>query len=103
MTEGTHFARAERKLVDEFIASWGQLNMSGDDMNIIQVGRPAVSRYHQIRGFYPTGEGPNYAVHDFPNAEYGICKLGGFMVRGGWSNGFHAPMYLEDWMPHLKF
>jgi len=28
------------------------------------------------------GQGPDYAVHDFPNAAYGI-KLGGFMVRGG--------------------
>ena len=51
-------------------------------MNIFQVGCPAVSRYHQISRFYPEGEGPDYAVHDFPNAAYGI-KLGGFMVRGG--------------------
>ena len=54
----------------------------GDDMNIIQVDRPAVSRYHQISKFFAEGEGPDYAVHDFPNAAYGI-KLGGFMVRGG--------------------
>ncbi len=53
-----------------------------DDMNIIQVGRPAVSRYHQIKGFFPPGETPNFAVHDFPNSEYGI-KLGGFMIMGG--------------------
>ena len=46
------------------------------------VGRPAVSRYHQISKFFAEGEGPDYAVHDFPNAAYGI-KLGGFMVRGG--------------------
>jgi hypothetical protein len=81
ITEGTHFARAERKLVDEFFQSHGQLRLSGDDMNIIQVGRQAVSRYHQVKGFFPTGAGPNYEVHDFPNAEYGI-KLGGFMVQG---------------------
>ena len=50
-------------------------------MNIIQVGRPAVSRYHQIKGFFPCGEEPNFTVHDFPNSEYGI-KLGGFMIMG---------------------
>ena len=27
------------------------------------------------------GEEPNFAVHDFPNSEYGI-KLGGFMIMG---------------------
>ena len=70
LTEGTHYARAEQKLITEFMASFNQLNLSGDDMNIVQVGRPAVSRYHQIKGFYPTGEGPNLAVHDFPNSKY---------------------------------
>ena len=81
-SEGTHFGRAEQNLITEFVHSFGQLNLSGDDMNIIQVGRPAVSRYHQINKFFPEGEGPDFAVHDFPNAAYGI-KLGGFMVRGG--------------------
>lgn len=80
VTAGTHYARSERKLIDEFMCSYGQLIISGDDMNIIQVGRPAVSRYHQIKGFFPLGQGPNFAVHDFPNSKYGI-KLGGFMVR----------------------
>jgi hypothetical protein len=82
ITEGVHYGRSERKLANEFFARHNQLNMSGDDMNIIQVGRPAVSRYHQIKGFYPPGETPNFTVHDFPNSEYGI-KLGGFMVMGG--------------------
>ena len=69
-------------MITEFMTSFGQINVSGDDMNIIQVGRPAVSRYHQIKQLYPEGQGPNFSVHDFPNAEYGI-KLGGFMIRGG--------------------
>ena len=69
--------------------------MSGDDMNIIQVGRPAVSRYHQIKGFYPPGETPNFTVHDFPNSEYGI-KLGGFMIMGGTNlSGTSRPNYLD--------
>ena len=62
-------------MVEEFAESYGQLRLSCDDMNIIQVGRPAISRYHQIKGFFPVGAGPNFEVHDFPNAEYGI-KLG---------------------------
>ena len=40
-----------------------------------------MSRYHQISKFFAEGEGPDYAVHDFPKAAYGI-KLGGFMIRG---------------------
>jgi hypothetical protein len=53
--------------------------MSGDDMNIIQVGRPAVSRYHQTRKFYMKNEGVHYDVHGFPSSELGL-KLGGFMM-----------------------
>ena len=64
VSEGTHFGRAEQNLITEFLHSYGQLNVSGDDMYIIQVGRPAVSRYHQIAKFYPADEGPEYAVHD---------------------------------------
>ena len=50
-------------------------------MNIIQVGRPSVSRYHQNRKFFGNGKGIgiNHEVHDFPNARYGL-KLGGFML-----------------------
>jgi hypothetical protein len=76
-------------VITEFLHSFGQLLISGDDMNIIQVGRPAVSRYHQTNKYYAEGEGPNYAVHDFPNAKYGI-KLGGFMIRGGHSLTSHV-------------
>ena len=48
-------------------------------MNILQVGRPAVSRYHNTRKFYMIDEGVNYDVHDWPTAELGL-KLGGFML-----------------------
>ena len=95
VTEGTHFGRAEQNLITEFIQSYSQLNLSGDDMNIIQLGRPAVSRYHQINKFFPEGEGPSFAVHDFPNTKYGI-KLGGFMVRGGYElDGETKARYLD--------
>jgi hypothetical protein len=79
MGAGTHFGRAQQKLLQEWMAFYKQVNVTGDDMNIIQVGRPAVSRYHQQRKFYGTGEGPDHDVHDFPNSEMGV-KLGGFMV-----------------------
>ncbi len=45
-------------------------------MNILQVGRPAVSRYPNKRKFYMIEEGVNYVVHDWPTAELGL-KLRG--------------------------
>jgi hypothetical protein len=48
-------------------------------MNILQVGRPAVSRYHRNRKFSLVNDGVDHEVHDFPTAELGI-KLGG----GSW-------------------
>ena len=39
---------------------------SCDDMNKIQIGSMAVSRYHQIRRFFVVGDEPNYPDHDFP-------------------------------------
>ena len=79
MPKLTHFARAKQKLYKEWFAFYGQPILSGDDMNIIQVGRPAVSRYHQTRKFFQQGQGINHEVHDFPSAEMGL-KLGGFML-----------------------
>jgi hypothetical protein len=77
----THFARAQQKLLKEWHADRAGVNFSGDDMNIIQVGRPAVSRYHNSKKFYPQNASPDYDVHDFPTAELGL-KLGGFMIQG---------------------
>jgi hypothetical protein len=59
---------------------------SGDDMNTIQVGRPAVSRYHRQRRYFAEGEGYNFRTHDFPHAWAGV-KLGGFMLLNGYSYG----------------
>ena len=77
--EEKHAARAQQKLFKEFQMLFRQPCISGDDMNIIQVGRPAVSRYHQVRRLFGYECGPNYETHDFPLPELGI-KLGGFMV-----------------------
>ena len=41
-------------------------------MNIIQVDRPAVSRYHNTRRFCMTNEGVDYDVHDWLTAEVGL-------------------------------
>ena len=82
VAEGVHYARAQQNMIAELFTLFKQPCFSGDDMNIIQVGRPAVSRYHQNRRLMPGGIGFNHTVHDFPVAELGI-KLGGFMLRGG--------------------
>jgi hypothetical protein len=74
-------SRVQQKLLKEWHADRGGVNFSGDDMNIIQVGRPAVSRYHNSKKFYPAEASPNFDVHDFPTAELGL-KLGGFMLQG---------------------
>jgi hypothetical protein len=58
ITEEVHFARAQQKLFREFHAYHNQPWYSGDDMNIIQVGRPAVSRYHRNRRFSWKAKGP---------------------------------------------
>jgi hypothetical protein len=81
-TEATHYGRSQQKMMFELFALFGQPNFSGDDMNIIQVGRMAVSRYHQTRRFFTTGLGLDAPTHDFPVAELGI-KMGGFMLLGG--------------------
>ena len=83
--EATHFARTQQKLLREWHAFHGQPCASGDDMNIIQVGRPAVSRYHRNRKYFRGGKGIDNDVHDFPNARYGL-KLGGFMLLAPVSN-----------------
>jgi hypothetical protein len=82
VNKATHYGRSQQKMMAEFFALYGQPNFSGDDMNIIQVGRPAVSRYHQTRRFLVDGLGFDACTHDFPVAELGI-KLGGFMLLGG--------------------
>jgi hypothetical protein len=40
--------------------------LSCDGMNKVNVGVLAVSRYHQIRTFFPLDDAPNYPDHDFP-------------------------------------
>ena len=87
MCDGTHFARSQQKLLQEWFVYHGQVLMSGDDMNIIQIGRPAVSRYHQQQRFFMAGDGPDHQTHDFPSSHLGL-KLGGFMT-------LHSPAHAQ--------
>ena len=73
------FCQAKQKMLMEWFWLHEQPILSGDDMNIIQVGRAAVSCYHQTRKFFMEGQGVNHDVHDFPTAELGL-KMGGFML-----------------------
>jgi len=64
-------------------------------MNVIQVGRPAVSRYHNTRKLYMTDEGVDYEVHDWPTAELGL-KLGGFMILRDMDNADEELFSADD-------
>lgn len=75
-----HYYRSEVKMLVECFEHFGFPTMSMDDMNAIQVGRPAVSRYHQNKSFFKLGKGKNYATHDFPHAKYNI-KAGGMLIH----------------------
>ena len=83
------------KLVHEFYAHHKQLNASGDDMNQIQVGRPAVSRFHQNRRIYKTDCSPDYPTHDFAQPQYNL-KLGGFMLTRVQPLNFEIDSASED-------
>ena len=49
---------------------------SADDMNKIKVGQAAVSRYHQIGGFFMADDSPNFPDHDFPHPNYLLVPSG---------------------------
>ena len=52
--------------------------MSVDDMSKIKVGAPAVSRYYQIKRFYPSNDTPNLCDHEFPVPGY-LLDVSGYM------------------------
>jgi len=82
VTKGTHYARAHQKMLRQMFQHFAQPHFSGDDMNMIQIGRPAVSRYHQGKMYTKGGKGTNYKTHDFALSHLNL-KLGGFMLLGG--------------------
>ncbi|CAB3978472.1 Hypothetical predicted protein [Paramuricea clavata] len=76
-----HYLFARNKARREFATLFSDhvTMISTDDMAKIKVGAPAVSRYHQIQRFFPTGDSPNYSDHDFPVPNY-LLSVSGYMV-----------------------
>ena len=62
------FCEAQVKMAMEFSARHSHRfqMVSADDMNKVNIGVPAVSRYHQLRRFFAVADGPNMPDHDFP-------------------------------------
>ena len=50
--------------------------LSCDDMNKVNVGTLAVSRYHQIGKFFSISDTPSYGDHDFPYRKSKIIPSG---------------------------
>lgn len=68
MHEDRHFCASQVKLAMEFGAKHADnvATVSADDMNKVNIGVPAVSRYHQLRHFFLSGDSPDLPDHDFP-------------------------------------
>ena len=64
----SHYCFAQVGHVSEFCAAFSDecQQLSADDMNKLNVGTLAVSRYHQLGKFFPVDDSPNYPDHDFP-------------------------------------
>ena len=76
-----HYAFAQVKYVRECCAGFEDeyLCLSCDDMNKVHVGSLAVSRYHQLRHFFPVDDWPVYSDHDYPYRNSKIIPSG-YMV-----------------------
>ena len=72
------FARNKyrRELASLFSKEIGILSI--DDMSKIKVGAPAVSRYHQVKTYFPVNDQPNLKDHDFPVPGY-LLGTSGYM------------------------
>lgn len=77
----SHYAFAQANYVRECCAEFADEChcLSCDDMNKLHVGTLAVSRYHQVRHFFPTEDRPVYGDHDFPFRNSKIIPSG-YMV-----------------------
>ena len=64
--EDLHYTRAQVAYVNEMMETYGAICLSCDDKNKINVGTPAVSRYHQLSKFFLQGDAPKYYNHHFP-------------------------------------
>ena len=55
--------------------------MSCNDMNKLNVGTLAVSRYHQLSRFFPLDDAPDYPDHDFPYRNAKIIPSGYMLLQ----------------------
>ena len=69
-----HYCRVAVKLFCEMFVQFRDetLLLSVDDMNKLNVGVTAVSRYHQLNKFFLSNDSPNTPDHDFP--EYMVLE-----------------------------
>ena len=84
-----HHCAAQVNLCMEFAAEHYDeiMSFSCDDMNKINIGAMAVSRYHQIRRFFVAGDEPNYPDHDFPLKNNKIIPSGYLCLTSKASRG----------------
>ena len=65
-----HYLAAQAKIIGEFGAKFlnncSQYSMDSMNKPIISSSCPAVSRFHQPRGYMPIRDGTNHPDHDFP-------------------------------------
>ena len=83
--EHSHYCFAQVGYVSEFCAALTEecQQFSCDDMNKLNVGILAVSRYHQLSRFFPIQDAPNYFDHDFPYRNSKIIPCGYMMLHNG--------------------
>ena len=66
--EDHHYTMAQVAYLNELFQLYEEecICISADDKNKINVGSLAVSRYFQLRLFFPTTDSPDFLDHDFP-------------------------------------
>jgi hypothetical protein len=79
----SHEYFASVKSVREFCALHPGIStiFSCDSKAKVHIGGQAVSRYHQLRKFFPSDDTPHYADHDFPISGYLIEPDGYLMLQ----------------------
>ena len=78
----SHEYAAQKKHIEHFAARHSEkvTIISGDSKNKVHIGGQAVSRYHQLRSFFPIDDSPNFMDHDFPTPSY-LIEPDGYMDR----------------------
>ena len=78
-----HYCFAQVGYVSEFCAMFSDecQQVSCDDMNKLNVGTLAVSRYHQLSRFFPVGDATNYPNHHFPYRNSKIIPSGYMLLQ----------------------